>query len=135
MPRTDTNTGIEHETATEYLERVMRDSENPVACEMAAFALDQYKELMASWKERGVSTRRSLYDLLSGVRNISNKVTHFRRMVPIKSGKKTYYFPVFTETCGYRGKVAPKDAISTGLAVNSERRPQPGKFRNITLKS
>lgn len=129
MPRKD------YETGTEYLSRVIRDSENPDAREMAAFALDQYKLFLQSCRERGVKTRRSLYDMLAGVRNICNKITHFRRMVPIRSGKTIFYFPVFVETCGYRGKTPPADAIRTGLPVHSERIPQTGKFGNIILKS
>jgi hypothetical protein len=135
MPRKDSKTGIEYETAPEYLQRVMAQSQNPTARVLAATALRDYQKLLISWSQRGVKTRRSLYDLLSGVRNICNKVTHFKRMVPIQSGTDMFYFPVFVEVCDYRGKVPPPDAIVTGLLVRSKRRPQETKFGNMILKS
>ena len=135
--RLDTKTGIYHEVSTHWLKRVQTKSSNPLARQMAAFALHQYQGYLETCKKYEVSTRRSLYDLCSGVANIANNITHHRKMVPMgfRDGPEVFYFPVFAEACAYRGKTPPSEAITAHVDIKSQRRPQTTKFGNTVLKS
>lgn len=124
------------ETALEWLKRVKRDSKNPDARRLAAFAFDEWKRLEASWKRLGVKTRRSLWDLIAGVFECHQKIEHYALMTPVISGDDSFYFPVFKEACGRRAKHSTaSDAIASGILMRSERLPQTGKWGNTICKT
>jgi hypothetical protein len=124
-----------YEIAPEWLERVATSADSSQTRQLARFALDQWNGLLQSWEVREVKTRRSLYDLLSGILQIARTLKHHQYMTPVISGKDTFYFPVFAEACDYRGKDRPHDAVVTGLPVKSHRRPQTKKWGNTILKT
>jgi hypothetical protein len=124
------------EEATEWLKRVMSDRSVPADVRrLARFALGQWVALSASWKARGVKTRRSLWDLLSGILQIARQTTHHPDMVEVRSGEDFFYFPVFEEACDYRGKKAPASALRSGVRVLAHRLPQTAKWGNTVTKT
>jgi hypothetical protein len=125
------------ETANQWLRRVICASNNPQAKTMASFAITEWANLTRSWKIRGVKTRRSLWDLIAGVFECHNNITHHTYMTPICSGTEVFYFPVFYEAVGRRAKhlSAARGAIVSGVPMKSERLPQIGKWGNIVCKT
>lgn len=125
------------ETAKQWLGRVSQYSEDPKARVMAKWALDEYDRLFDSWKTREVGTRRSLWDLIAGVFECCQNITHHTHMTPVKSGDQTFYFPIFTEAVGRRAKhsSAAIGAITSGIPVRSERLPQTTKWGNVVCKT
>jgi hypothetical protein len=124
-----------HETAPEWLKRVSISSSSPEARSLARYALEQWNLLLTSWKQRGVRTRRNLWDLLSGILQIAKSTKHQCNMIRIESGNETFYFPILLEACHFRGKDPPSDAVKTGIMVRAHRRPQTTKWGNIVLKT
>lgn len=83
-----------------------------------------------------MSTRRSLWDLLAGVFECHQNITHHVIMTEVISGNDRFYFPIFKEACGRRAKsYQGTGAIVAGVAVRSERLPQPGKWGNTVCKT
>lgn len=124
-----------HETALEWLERVAANSLNPRARDLALLATQQWTALLWSWNQRGVKTRRSLWDLLSGILQVAHSTTHRCIITPVESGGKVFHFPIFSEACDYRGKAWPLGAVRTGIQVQAHRCPQTTKWGNVVLKT
>ena len=125
------------ETAPQWLRRVARTSKNPRAKTMASFAIAEWDRLLHSWDVRGVKTRRSQWDLIAGVFECHQNITHHEYMTPVESGLDTFYFPIFKEAVGRRSKhpSAAKGAIVSGVSMRSERLPQTTKWGNTICKT
>lgn len=125
------------ESANDWLFRVRATSPNPQARTLAAFALSEWDRLLASWKTRQVKTRRSFWDLIAGVFECHQNITHHAHMTPVISGDDTFYFPIFKEALGRRDKhpSATEGAVTTGVTVRSGRKPQTTKWGNTVLKT
>lgn len=125
------------ETALEYLARVARASKNPIARAMATHALNEWNQLRASWKRQGVKTNRSLWDLIAGVLECHQNISHHVLMTRVVCGPDVFHFPIFKEAIARRAKspTAANNPIVTGLRVESHRLPQTGKWGNIVCKT
>lgn len=124
-----------NETSTEWLGRVINISTSPKARRLARFALDQWATLGVAWKLEEVKTRRSLWDLLSGILQIAKNTEHHCDMTPVEIKGRIFYFPIFTEACDYRGKKPPSGSVASGIRVQAHRRPQTAKWGNEVLKT
>ena len=123
-------------TALDWLARVALSSPNPDARRMARFAMSEWQRLSDSWKTRNVKTRRSLWDLLAGVFECHQNITHHKLMTEVVSGRDKFYFPVFKEACGRRAKsYKGTGAIEACIPVGSERLPQTTKWGNTVCKT
>jgi len=123
------------EEAPDWLDRVSKTAEDPAVRAIAAHALSEWAGLLESWRQRNVKTRRSLYDLLSGLLQISHNYTWNTQMTTVISDKKKFVFPIFSEACDYRGRERPVGAIVTGVRIQSHRRVQKKKWGNDVLKT
>jgi len=123
------------ETCVNWLERTSRIARGVLARRKATEALETWEALLESWKERGVKTRRSLWDILAGTKEVAGHISHTEGPVTIISGDKSFTFPVFAEACEYRGRTTPACAITTGVYVIAHRVPQDGKWGNTVLKT
>jgi len=126
-----------HTTARWWLLVVHSHSPDPNARSMAMFAFEEWERLWESWKRRGVGTNRSLWDLIAGVFECHQNITHHVHMTPVVSGTRTFHFPIFKEAVGRRAKhpSAAAGAILTGIPVDSERLPQTTKWGNVICKT
>ena len=73
--------------------------------------VDQWEALEASWRKRGVKTRRSFWDILAGMYH--KKPAEEYEVV--HSGTEEFKFDIFAEACHRRGRTPPKKAIVTGV--------------------
>jgi hypothetical protein len=124
------------EPALKWLDRVKTSSKSIKARRMAHFAINEWQRLKQSWKDRDVKTNRSLWDLLAGVFECHQNITHHTYMTEVISGDNKFYFPIFVEACGRRAKnPSASNAIIAGVSVKSERLPQTGKWHNYVCKT
>jgi hypothetical protein len=124
-----------YEEAPEWLARVSIKAKDPNVRSLAANALGEWNRLLDSWESRGVRTRRSLYDLLAGLLQISRNYRWNTHTVTVRSGADRFTFPIFTEACDYRGRAHPTGAIQTGIRIQSHRKVQKKKWGNDVLKT
>lgn len=123
-------------TAIEWLTIVSIKSKDSEARRLARFALDQWKMMDLTWKANDAKSRKSLWDLIAGVKNFPRKDIHQATMVEVNSCGKTFYFPVFAEACARRAKSdRGAGAVRAGVPVNSERLPQTTKWGNKVCRT
>lgn len=127
----------DQETALEYLARVTRTSKNPTARTMATHALNEWNRFRASGRRQGLKTNRSLWDLIAGVLECHQNISHHVLMTQAVCGSDVFYFPIFKEAIARRAKslTAANNPIVTGLRVESHRLPQTGKWGNVVCKT
>jgi hypothetical protein len=127
---------MKNEKAVDWLRRVVRESNNPLARELAQNALDEWFRLLDSWKRRGVHTRRSLWDLLSGLLQQGPNGYKWNTTTTVMvSGDDIFHFPIFSEACDYRGRAHPSGAVKTGVIAFAHRTVQKAKWGNDVLKT
>lgn len=91
---------MKNETAVAWLHRAGRDD-----------VVRVYETFMADAHARGSKVRRSLWDILAGIRRVDG-----------------YAFPIFVEAAHYRGVQPPPDAIEAGIIPRAHRRSQVKKW-------
>ncbi len=123
------------EEAQEWLARVAKEAAIPQTQQLATMTLASWNGLLASWANRGVKTRRSLYDLLSGLLQVAHNYTWNTTCTKVRSGSQVFVFPIFAEACDYRGRARPPGAVVAGVRIQSHRRVQKAKWGNDVLKT
>ncbi len=104
---------MKDETAPAWLARIGRHD--------LVAEYDRFKALML---QVGSAERRSLWDLLAGIRYYDKNTgdVHFMRQ------GVQFRFPVFAEACDYRGVARKPGAIVTNIRPHAHRKPQVAKW-------
>lgn len=129
---------MKQETSIQWLERVAAESESSQARKKAKQAISEWRAMTQYWKESGLRVRRSLWDLLAGVSERGGKIVEsFDAETVVKTGGRTFKFPVFVEAVRRRSrdvKSAP-GAVETGISPQSFRTPQTTKWGSSICKT
>lgn len=124
------------EISNDWLARCSRTASTSDQRRLAALTLAEYNLFVQVCKARGVATRRSFWDMMSGMRQVGpNGYEFFDDFTPMRSGPVVFLTPVFAEGCRRYGRTPPKSVVSMGVLPESHRSPQTTKWKNLQLET